>query len=244
MHRRQVWLFVLVVLLPCAILVALGVRMLAQERELTGKRVAADQQRVAEDAQREMLRRIGELPAQNWQEQALNEARILAFRGKLAPWDSNRDTQLAGQLLRRSALVEALDAGDFPGALAAARHPAQRAYVRLKMAAGLAEAGRTSEAYRIDLELLRLPGLLVDGAGVPFRVRAASQLAAAGVMQQAVSDMLIEELASSRPMAPSEIVLAKQIAQRLAKHQPSAGEGGRLIDKLSIGCRVPLNSVL
>ena len=33
-HRRQILLFVAAILLPCAVLIALGLRMLAQESEL------------------------------------------------------------------------------------------------------------------------------------------------------------------------------------------------------------------
>jgi len=92
------------------------------------------------------------------------------------------------------------------------------------MAAQLSAAGKTSEAYQANLEVLRTPLLLVDDAGIPFRVRAAAQLAAGGVMQQAVTDVLHEELAFFKPMPPAEIQLEKQIIQGLSRHQPSAAE--------------------
>jgi hypothetical protein len=193
MHRRQVWLFVLVVLLPSAILMALGARMLAQERELTGKRVADDQKRLAEDARRDLLKRVSELPADGWEAHALDESYLLAFRGKKPPWETSRDRQIARQLLHEASFVESINTDDFVGALAVSHHPAQRAYVKLKMAAQLAAAGKTSEAYQANLEVLRTPILLVDDGGIPFRIRAAAQLAAGGVMQQAVTDLLHEE---------------------------------------------------
>jgi signal transduction histidine kinase len=243
MHRRQVWLFVLVVLLPSAILVALGIRMLSQERELTGKRVADDQKRLAEDARRDILRRIAELPHDaSWEPHALDESRILAFRGKRTPWEANRDQQIGWRLLREPSFLESINEDDFVGAIAVAHHPAQRAYAKLKMAAQLASAGRTSEALQIDLEVLRTPGLLVDDAGVPFRIRAAAQLTAGGVMQQAVTDLLREELATFRPMPPAEIQLCKQIVQGLSRHQPSATDahvlGARLDDRASYAAAV------
>ena len=228
MHRRQVWLFVLVVLLPSAILVALGARMLSQERELTGKRVSDDQQRLAEDARRDMLRRIAELPHEGWEPHALDEGSVLAFAGKRAPWEVSRDRQAAWQLLREPSFVESVNVDDFVGALSVAHHPAQRAQVKLKMAAQMAAAGRTSESYQTNLEVLRAPALLVDDAGIPFRIRAAAQLAGSGVMQQAVADVLEQELKSFKPMPPAEIQLSKQIVQALARHQPSAAEAGVL----------------
>jgi signal transduction histidine kinase len=244
MHRRQVWLFVLVVLLPSAILVALGVRMLSQERELTGKRVADDQKRLAEDARRDMLRTIAELPPDNWETYALDESRVLAFRGKRAPWDANRDKQIAWQLLREPNFLESINEDDFVGALSVAHHPAQRAFVKLRSAAELAAAGRTSEAFQTDLEVLRTPGLLVDDSGIPFRIRAAAQLTSGGVMQQAVTDLLREELASFKPMPPAEIQVGKQIVQGLARHQPSAADarvlGARLDDRENYAAAVKL----
>ena len=232
MHRRQVWLFVLVVLLPSAILVALGARMLSQERELTGKRVSDDQKRLAEDARRDMLRMIAELPHDGWESHALDESKVMAFAGKRAPWDVSRDRQLAWSLLREPSFLESMNVDDFVGALAVAHHPAQRAYVKLKMAAQMAGAGRTSEAYQANLEVLRTPELLVDDSGIPFRIRSAAQLAAGGVMQQAVADVLRQELATFKPMPPAEIQLGKQIAQGLARHQPSAAEAGVLRARL------------
>ena len=232
MHRRQIWLFVLVVLLPSAILVALGARMLSQERELTGKRVSDDQKRFAEDARHSMLRTLAELPRDNWESHALDESRILAFAGKRAPWDFNRDRQLAWSLLREPSYLESIAVDDFVGALAVSHHPAQRAYVKLKMAAQFASAGRTSEAIQTDLEVLRTPDLLVDDSGIPFRLRAAAQLASSGVMQQTVADVLQSQVASFKPMAPAEIQLGKQIVQALARHQPSAAEAGVLRARL------------
>lgn len=224
MHRRQVWLFVLVVLLPSAILVALGARMLSQERELTGKRVSDDQKRLAEDARGQMLRHIAELPHDGWEPHALDESKVLAFIGKRAPWDGNRDRQMAWSLLREASYLESINVDDFIGALAVSHHPAQRAYVKLKMAAQFASVGRTSDAIQADLEVLRMPELLIDDSGIPFRVRAAAQLAASGVMQQAVADVLQRELASFKPMPPAEIQIGRQIVQALARHQPSAAE--------------------
>jgi len=43
-HRRQVLLFLIAIILPCAVLVVLGLRMVRQEQEL-GERCMADERR-------------------------------------------------------------------------------------------------------------------------------------------------------------------------------------------------------
>ena len=206
--------------------------MLSQERELTGKRVSDDQKRYAEDARRNMLRTIAELPRQGWEAHALDESRALAFVGKRAQWEVSRDRQLSWSLLREPNYVESITVDDYIGALAVSHHPAQRANVKLKMAAAFAGAGKMSEAIQADLEVLHMPELLIDDSGIPFRLRAAAQLTSAGVMQQAVVDVLQNELASFKPMAPAEIQFSKQIVQGLARHQPSAAEAGVLRARL------------
>ena len=48
-HRRQVFLFLVAVLLPSVVLVALGLRMISQEQELAEQRVADDRRRAVTD---------------------------------------------------------------------------------------------------------------------------------------------------------------------------------------------------
>ncbi len=48
-HSRRILLFVVAVVLPCLLLVALSLRMIGQEQELAEKRAAEDRQRLAGD---------------------------------------------------------------------------------------------------------------------------------------------------------------------------------------------------
>ena len=48
-HRRQVFLFLVAVLLPSVVLVVLGLRMIGQEQELAEQRVADDRRRAVTD---------------------------------------------------------------------------------------------------------------------------------------------------------------------------------------------------
>jgi signal transduction histidine kinase len=184
-----------------------------------------------------MLAIIAEQPKTGWEPTALDETKVVAFRGTRMPWQGTHDRGIASQLLREPMFVESIANNDYLLALAVAHHPVQRAYLKLKMASDMAAEGKTAEAFQIDVELLGTPGLLVDDSGVPFRVRAAASLASAGIMQQAVLDLLRQELSTFKPMPPEEIRLGKQMVRALVRHQPSAAEahvlGGRLDDRQS-----------
>ncbi len=53
-HWRQVPLFLLAIILPCAVLVALGLRMIGQERELAEKRLSDERSRVTGHLRQEL----------------------------------------------------------------------------------------------------------------------------------------------------------------------------------------------
>ena len=58
-HRRQVLLFLLAIVLPCAALVALGVRTIQQERELGQRRVADERRLLTREVRQALLDRLG-----------------------------------------------------------------------------------------------------------------------------------------------------------------------------------------
>ena len=58
-HRRQVLLFLLAIVLPCAALVALGVRTIQQERELGQRRVADERRLRTRELRQALLDRLG-----------------------------------------------------------------------------------------------------------------------------------------------------------------------------------------
>ena len=69
-YRRQVLLFLGAIILPCIVLVAMGVRMMAQQRELAEKRLADERSQVVRNIHQELVTRLERI--------ALQEASSLA----------------------------------------------------------------------------------------------------------------------------------------------------------------------
>jgi hypothetical protein len=74
-HRRQVVLFIVAVLLPCVALVALGLRLLVQERELGAARFEDERRRVTRQLQQDLSSQL--------ERTALRQATALAARPEL-----------------------------------------------------------------------------------------------------------------------------------------------------------------
>ena len=229
-HRRQFLLFALVVLLPCAILVVLGWRMLSQERNLAGERIVNDQREFANQARGMILDRIEDLPTDSsWWTTALDDAQPLAFRGARSPWDT---AFAARRLLFEPDFRMRLESGLFEEASRLAHHPAQRALVRVRQAKAFADAGRSSQAFEIYGQLLKSQPQLVDENGIAFRWQAALALAQAGIMQQEVAALLTSELGSKTPHAPGVNNVFRQIARQLARHAPSQDQARLLEERI------------
>ena len=58
---RRILLLLLVVILPCAVVIGLGLRTLGHERELAEKRLADERTRLAADVSRLLARELEEL---------------------------------------------------------------------------------------------------------------------------------------------------------------------------------------
>jgi signal transduction histidine kinase len=236
-HRRQYLLFALVVLLPCAILVVLGWRLLSQERDLAGERIGNDQRQFANQARDQILKRIDQLPEDGWWSTALDNSKPLAFRGSKSPWERNRDAWAAKRLLEEVEFREKLEAGRFEEALLLSHHPAQRALTRLRQARSISAAGRSSQAFEILGQILKGSPQLVDDNGIAFRWHAASDLANAGIMQQEVAAMLTAELGSQTPHSPAQLAVFAKIVKHLSKRGPSEDQAHALEERIDAGQR-------
>jgi hypothetical protein len=62
--RRQVLLFLIAILVPCGVLVALGLQMMDQERQLESKRIADEKQRLVEQVRQELLSKLEQIKLQ------------------------------------------------------------------------------------------------------------------------------------------------------------------------------------
>ena len=234
-HRRQYLLFALVVLLPCAILVVLGWRMLTQERDLAGERITNDQRQFAKQARDTILEKIASLPKDApWWTNALDDAQPLAFRGNGAPWDRTGAAAAARRLLYEPDFRERLESGRFEEALLLAHHPTQRSLARLRQARAFTEAGRSSQAIQSYAQLLKGLPQLVDENGVAIRLHAAHELAQLGMMQQEVIALLTAELDSKTPDPPAVNQLRRQIVRQLARRAPSQDQARLLDDRIDL----------
>src|SRR5712692_8678238 len=99
-NRRLVWLFLVAVIVPCLVLVALSLRMLGQERELNEKRRVEDERRMTGQIRQELLARLESIKLQEInalaRDRATEQHPALALIGRVEgnrlvlPWETSR----------------------------------------------------------------------------------------------------------------------------------------------------------
>ncbi len=162
-HRRQVLLFLVAVLLPCSVLVALGVRMVAQERELSDQRLQDEQQRVVNQVHSDLLARLEriklqeatalaaqEIPSDTSERAGVDVVLVAGLQdGRLVPpWEEDNRSEVARRRLEEGEYAASIRYGErqelidkdlggaigsYRQALRTAGHPVQRAYARLML---------------------------------------------------------------------------------------------------------------
>ena len=210
-HRRHVLLFLVAVLLPCSVLVALGVRIVAQEHELSEQRLEDERQRVVDGVHDDLLARLERIKLRETALLAGQEPRseiAVAERIKVVlvahlrdgrlvpPWDDNDRSEIARRHLdqgdyaatvregeRRELIVKDLSGaiGSYRQALRTAGQPVQRAYARLMLGRVLTKAGRLQDATTHYRAILSSPSDVTDDLGVPLWLYAAGRLVAGGI---------------------------------------------------------------
>lgn len=245
-HRRQVLLFVVAVLLPCSVLVALGVRIVAQERELSENRLAEAQQNVVHQAHSDLLARLERIklqvvapfpvddpPSQN----AVREGVRVVFVARLhdnylvPPWDDRDRSELTRRRLEEAEYAAAIGEGErrelitkeFGGAISwyqqglqLSRHPVQGAYARLMLGRALTKAGRLRDATTHYRAVLSVPSDVTDDIGMPLWLYAATRLVEAGVDLDTVLARVRAEASTERWFSPPEVYLFRDLAIALA----------------------------
>lgn len=249
-HRREILLFLVAVIVPAVVLVALSLRMIGQERELTEKRVADEQRRRVSEIRQQLLTRLERIKLKQVSALASQNNRIttagyedpeLVLVGSvennqlLLPWDENRAVEEFQQLLSEPDFArrihqgeqEELEAKHFAKAadsyrqtMNAAHASAQAAYARLLLARALARSGGQSEAIAHYKKILALPSELVDEQGVPLSLYAAGRLLEIGVEHQAVLERIRAELNTNRWLPPTESYILREVANKLAETAP------------------------
>ncbi len=251
-HRRQVFLFLAAVLLPCLALVVLGLLLLVQERELGVARLEEERRRVTRQLQQDLTSQLERI--------ALRQATALADRPELLQAWTYDDSVVAlvarfseGQLFlpwEREKLSgdsrAALDQGEFGNrvrqgeraefasenltsainsyrqALEVARLPVQAVYARHLLARALNKAGRQEDAKAEYLQVAAAPPDLIDENGIPISLYAARQLLEAGLFDQPALEALRRCLSTNRWLPPVALYLLRDLVARLSESASDA----------------------
>ena len=251
-HRRQVLLFLVALILPSAALVGLGLRMLAQERELAQSRLADEQRRAVTLIRQEILGRLERIkleelgalatePARGGARSYLNpEVELVAttVEGRLVlPWEMGDAAQSAQTQLTATDFARAIQRAEraefresdyragiafYSQALKVARHPVQSGYARLSLSRVLAKAGREEESWAECRGVLALPSSVTDQQGFPLALFAAARLLDARIDQDAVLERLGTEIESSTWKMPAEAHMLQGLLDTLASTAPDS----------------------
>jgi signal transduction histidine kinase len=244
--RSQLILFAAAVLVPCAVLIALSLRIVGQDRELRVKRQADERHRVAVQARDTLLAaletiRLGEAtgdlaPGQSYR---YPETVFVGWieEGRLAlPWEAEHDQAVrrSRELIARPPFDAAirscapLAAGCYERAIAAAAHPQQAAYARWLLAQGLDASGQSARATSLLRSLLDAPPEVTDPDGIPVGLDAALSL-----LQRRAADPRIvpnlQAVLSARPWLPP---LSSFVITEIAGKLPEAAGLRRRADAL------------
>ena len=173
LHRRQALLFLIAILLPCAVLIALGIRTMDQERQLEGKRLADEQQILLEGTRQALLSELGKVKLQevtngvsNTTAATVERERLVAFVAPIVdgqlrlPWENNpkakhfRESLNKGDFATRVREGETLEAAakyenairEYRTAINAAAPGVQQTYSHLLLARTLQNSGHSQEA--------------------------------------------------------------------------------------------------
>ena len=251
-HRRQVLLFLVAIILPCVVLVVLGLRMVAQERELSEKRLADERRSITGQLRQELSARLDRIALQEATALAADPERLSsrnynspavvlvasATDGQLAlPWEHDPRSARFRRLLDRNEFARLTGLGEraeigsrqpgeavdsYTEALAAAGDPAQSAYARLLRGRASLAAGRRVEALRDYEAVLRTRLDIVDEHGVPLALYAATRLLEARVQREAVIDRVRRAAADPGWLSPTVLYLLRDLAGGLRASADSA----------------------
>lgn len=203
MIRRQIALFVLAIVGPCAGLGWMAVRMATQERELTEKRRADERQRRTDTVRQLLSTYLDRVSHQGASDLSAGRrpgqdtpVAVVAWVDQqrvVLPWDGDEALALAraaieapafSSVMREAERTELLARRPDAAAAQYARvavetsNPTQSAYARLLQARALAAAGQAGAARAVYLTLLTpVSAQLIDEYGVPFWSYAAQRLA-------------------------------------------------------------------
>ena len=253
-HRWQVLLFLVAIILPCVVLVVLGLRMVAQERELAEKRLADGRRSLTGQLRQELSARLdrtalrqattlrsdpGRALLRAYQDPAVALVATVADRHLVLPWerdprstrfrrslDQDRFARLVARGEHAEIVLRDPDGaiGTYSEALAAASDPAQATWARLLRGRAALAAGRRHDALT-DYTAVLASGLdIVDEHGVPLALYAATRLLETGGQREAVVDAVRRTAGGPRWLSPTALYLLRDLGRRLGRAADTAEE--------------------
>jgi len=251
-HSKQILLFLIAVVLPSLVLVALTLRMIGQERELAEKRRAEETRRLASEIGHQLLVRLEKIKLQ---EVSALESRGIKLREwkyvnpevvlvapveknrLLLPWELNRNSEESRRLLSEAKFAAKIQQAEreelvkkdlvratqlYLDSVHLAQHPVQVAYARLLLARALEKSGQSRKAQEHYGEILLLPSQVSDEHGIPLSLYAGGRLLEDEVAHQAILERIGTELETRFLLSPIEAYMLRDLAEILAKTGPEA----------------------
>lgn len=249
-HRKQVLLFLVAVLLPVFVLVALTLRMISQERELALKRAADEHLRVAREIGQALASRLDrvvrqeasaliEQPHKLARRDYVNPNVVLIAKIEdsrlILPWEIRPELAESpplesdaefSQLLRLGERAEfsvknhSLAAAHYLRAAAIANTPAREGYARLQRARALMRLKKERESLSEYEKVLSLSPDVVDEYGIPLSLYAVGPLLEVGLMYGQALERIGQQLRSATWLSPAGLYLMKDLVQQIIVAAP------------------------
>ncbi len=242
-HRRQVLLFLVAVLLPCSVLVVLGLRMIGQERELGEKRLADERRLIIGQIRQELSTRLdrirteeiarfatepGWFQSRQYGDSAVVLVAQLANGSLMLPWESDPRSERAHRLLGEREFAANIETGEraelqtdrtqeaitaYRQALSAARHDVQQHYARLLLGRTYSKLGSEREATLQYRAVLAAPSDVTDEYGFALWSYAATRLLEFGLAESEV----LERARADLTLDPAQLHLIRTLLVTLAE---------------------------
>ena len=243
--RKQVVLYLLAVILPCAVLVAVTFRMIRQEQELAHRTAAEECSRLAREIGDSLLARLHSIKLQevdvlvkgeglaSLREYENREVVLIALvrEGRLVlPWDRDSRVEKAERSLAQESFAARIRRGEeeefirnnyvrasdhYRRCLDTSNDPVQKGYAAVLLARVLHKDGRTTEALSQYRKILDLPPALVDEYGIPFLLYAVKPLIKNQDGLNEVSEVIKGLLKGKYRLSPAAIFFAQDAIQEM-----------------------------
>jgi signal transduction histidine kinase/cell division protein FtsL len=241
---RRTSLFLIALLIPCAVLVALGLRTIEQDRQLENKRLIEERQRAADQIRQTLLSQLEKIKlaevtriaSRSGATDAVGRDNAVAFVGPVLdgqlqlPWENNPSAQNFREGLNDGSFAERIRdaeaqelvahryesaARQYREAIGAAGEPAQQAYTRLLLARTLQNLVQRQESEAEYKRVLSSSPDLVDQHDVPLGLYAAGRLLEFGAKREELIERIRFAADGDRMLPPIALRMTRDIAIRL-----------------------------